>query len=212
MKRVISLITVLLIFFLGLNSSNIQVKAEEIPPLVIQYLCPISQQEPFKWVQTYIVFSQEKTDSSKVAKVFELKESDIAYVPPEGPPELAKAEELKTIFSAYENENKILPQVWKITVPVNGTLLPGNSRFYGPYSGYIYLAISLSWAPADQVVQVGYSYTDGSGGGWWNLFGGSGTAGFNLDWTKSFNVYIWNPSPPNTKTINFNGTITLFFQ
>lgn len=212
MKRVTGLIAVLLIFFLGLNGSRIQVKAEEIPPLEIQYMCPISQQNLLQWVHTSFTLSPEKTGSSKVIKVFDLNESDIDYIPAEGPPELAKAEELKTIFTAYGFESRVIPQVWKITVPVSGTLLPGNSRFYGPYSGYIYLAVSLNWTPVDQVVQVGFSYTDGSGGGWWNLFGGSGTAGFNLDWTKSFYVYIWSPSPPNTKTVNFNGTLTLFFQ
>jgi|GEM_PF-3941959 len=104
------------------------------------------------------------------------------------------------------------PQVWNTSFPISGSLEPNYLHAYGPYSGYLYLTISINWSPSNQVLDVGFKYLDSPNFYYSRLSNGSGTAGFSLDPSRSFQVMIYNPSPPNNQTINYSGTVTMFFQ
>lgn len=106
----------------------------------------------------------------------------------------------------------IEPQVWNTSFPLTGSLGPSYLYASSPYSGYLYLTISISWSPAKQVLDVGFKYSDSPNFYYSRLTNGSGTAGFSLDPSRSFQVLIYNPSPPNNQTITYSGTVTLFFQ
>ncbi|MGB9553440.1 MAG: hypothetical protein ACPL7L_03595 [bacterium] len=104
------------------------------------------------------------------------------------------------------------PKVWNTSFPISGFLEPNYLYAYGPYSGYLYLTISINWSPSNPVLDVGFKYLDSPNFYYSRLSNGSGTAGFSLDPSRSFQVMIYNPSPPNNQTINYSGTVTLFFQ
>lgn len=104
----------------------------------------------------------------------------------------------------------VKPQVWNLSFLISGSLEPNTIFIRGPYSGYLYLVISVNWAPSNQVLYVGFKYLDSP-----NLYlswlsNGSGTAGFSLDFSRSFQTLVYNPSP-NSQPVNYEGTVTLFF-
>ncbi|MGB9875780.1 MAG: hypothetical protein ACPLOU_06585 [bacterium] len=104
------------------------------------------------------------------------------------------------------------PQVWQTSFPISGSLALNYIAAYGPYSGYIYLTISMNWTSSNQVLDVGFKYLDSPNFYYSRLSNGSGTAGFSLDPSRSFEIMIYNPSPPNDQTVNYSGTVILFFQ
>jgi len=107
----------------------------------------------------------------------------------------------------------IEPNVWHIDVPISGAnLQPGYGDPFGPYSGYIYVSISLSWSPSSQPVDVGIQYTDSNIIIAHRLTGGSSSTGFNVDPTKSFYVWVVNPDSNSTNITSYQGIISLWAQ
>jgi hypothetical protein len=94
--------------------------------------------------------------------------------------------------------------------PISGTVRPGRYRFHGPYGAAISIEIDVSWMPTDQACVVGIIGTQtGEGPAEW-LYGGSGQIGWSTDPNTSYYVIVASPQPPNTKTITYNGQVTVW--
>lgn len=103
----------------------------------------------------------------------------------------------------------IEPQLIRVDIPIGGTLNPGIGHGYGPYSSCVNIAVSVTWTPGDQILGIGIEEV-GTGTVSVRWFtGGSAWTQFYTDWTKSYRIWIishWI----NTRTITYNGTITLY--
>jgi len=117
------------------------------------------------------------------------------------------------IFLELQGERAVIEPlpVIIVKIQINGTISPGYADPYGPYSSVMSIQVYVSWTPTDQVLTV-ICYDIATGQGWLvTLTGGSGWANFSTDLTRTYKVLIWNPQPPNTKTIAYSGTIYLCY-
>lgn len=113
----------------------------------------------------------------------------------------------KIILEFQGEKAEVQPLGIRITIQISGVIEPGTADLYGPYSSNVAIQVSVTWTPTDQVLDViCFDAATGQGTGY-RLTGGSGFASFSTDWTKKYYVLIGNPSPPNTKTITYSGTI-----
>ena len=107
----------------------------------------------------------------------------------------------------------IQPNVWHNDVAIEGyNLPPSYGNQYGTFSGCIYVSIALSWSPSNIPIDVGIQYTDSSTIIAHRLTRGSGATGFNVDSSKSFLVWIINPSSNQANISKYQGTISQWFQ
>ncbi len=107
----------------------------------------------------------------------------------------------------------IQPNVWHNDVAIEGyNLPPSYGNQYGTYSGYIYVSVALSCSPSNVPIDVGIQYTDSSTIIAHTLTGGSGSTGFNVDPSKSFLVWIMNPTCNKANISQYQGTLELWTQ
>lgn len=101
------------------------------------------------------------------------------------------------------------PELIKVTVPISGSLPPETYYPYGPYSSCVAIEVSATWTSSDQTLGIGLrDAKTGVGVVRW-FTGGSAWTQFQTDWTRSYYIDIFGYYL-NTKTITYNGTITLY--
>ncbi|MEM3617354.1 MAG: hypothetical protein QXJ31_05520 [Candidatus Bathyarchaeia archaeon] len=115
----------------------------------------------------------------------------------------------------FKGEKAVLiPEIIKIEIPINGTILLGYAYRYGPYGGgcLIGIQISVTWTPDDQVLYiVCYDATTGEGR-LHRATDGHGFVIFDTNPTREYYVLIGNPSEENIEAITYSGIITLYYR
>lgn len=94
--------------------------------------------------------------------------------------------------------------------PISGSATLGHYRSHGPYGAAINIEIDVSWMPIDQACLVGIIDTQTGQGPAQMLYGGSGHIGWSINPNTSYYVIVASPQPPNTKTITYNGQVTVW--
>ncbi|MEM3627215.1 MAG: hypothetical protein QXZ25_04245 [Candidatus Bathyarchaeia archaeon] len=94
--------------------------------------------------------------------------------------------------------------------PISGTVRPGRYRYHGPYGAAISIEIDVSWTPTDQACLVGIIDTQTGEGPAELLYGGSSHVGWSTNPNTSYYVIVASPQPPNTKTITYDGQVTVW--
>ena len=172
----------------------------------------------------------QKLSNTVIYQMVDIKEFDKFVNSPDRSPYATvlgvNMEQVKELESARKSPNEyvqvhfietspplIQPNVWHSDVPIEGhNLPPSYGNQYRKFSGCIYVSITLSWLPSDVPINIGIQYTDSSTIIAHRLTGGSGTTGFNVDSSKSFLVWIINPSSNQVNISRYQGTINQWFQ
>ena len=113
--------------------------------------------------------------------------------------------------SSVYAESKPEPKVWNVNYPVSGTLNPGESDRYGPYTSAVSLAVSVTWTPQDQSLSIMLYCVETGSQSLKIFYGGSGYVSWSLDYNKTYYVYVASPALSNTKTLRYSGVITVTF-
>jgi hypothetical protein len=123
-------------------------------------------------------------------------------------------EESGKIYLEFRGKNAVIETLLiRIRTPISGTLAPSYADPYGPYYGAIAICVSVSWTPADQVLDV-IIFDKATGQGYlYRLTSGSASTPCpsTRNWKEPI-VLIGNPKPLNTKTITYSGTITRYYD
>ena len=103
------------------------------------------------------------------------------------------------------------PKVWNVNYSISGTLNPGKSDRYGPYTSAVSLAVSVTWTPSDQLLSIMLYCVETGSQSLKIFYGGSAYASWSLDYNKTCYIYVASPALSNTKTLRYSGVITVTF-
>lgn len=108
-------------------------------------------------------------------------------------------------------KNNPEPKIWNIEYPIQGRILVGETHPYGPYSNSIRINVIANWTPTDQVLTITLYCVTTNTQDSKQFTGGYASTSWNLNDNYKYIIWIRNLTP-NMKAINYNGTITVFFQ
>ncbi|MGC9050716.1 hypothetical protein [Pyrobaculum sp.] len=109
---------------------------------------------------------------------------------------------------ASQAGEKPSPDIIKSPQPISGSLPPGTGDSYGPYTGLINIEFSVSWSPTGYLCLGYVDLKTGSGPGICS-YGQRASASFSLDPSQNIIAVVYNP---NSYSITYSGTLTLYYQ